>query len=165
MPAESGHDDFIIARSAKELDGSGLPDRATFTPAYHWACGIDDYDGGYELLVRCNDLASAAPLQRAIQTWLAAYEGNSAARIPRIFHTTLIVQDDGHRLEKRTLGVTLDELLKNGSTISSLLMMFEKSFDHRWLAKGLVFDGSTYDAKEVLEKLTLSELELLGTSC
>lgn len=160
MPNASGHEDFIIARSAKDLDGSGLPDRSTFTPAYHWACGIDDYDGGYDLLVRANDLASAAPLQRGIQEWLASYEGTSP-RVPRVFHTTMIVQDDGHRLEKRTLGVTLEELFKEGATKTSLVMTFEKSFDRRWLAKGLTFDV----AAEIHEKLTLNELELLGTHC
>lgn len=160
MPSESGHEDFIIARCARELDGSGVPDRAAFTPAYHWACAIDDYDGAYDLLVRAIDLSTAATLQRGIQTWLASYEGTSV-RLPRVFHTTLIVQDDGQRLEKRTLGVTLEELWAKGATKTSVLMMFEKSFDRRWLAKGLTFDVEN----EIHEKLTLSELELLGTSC
>ncbi|MES2965149.1 MAG: glutamate--tRNA ligase family protein [Bdellovibrionota bacterium] len=160
MPAESGHDDFIVSRSALELDGSGLPEPTTFTPAYHWACAIDDFDGGYALLVRSVDLSSAAALQRGIQTWLASYEG-AEPRLPKVFHTTLIVQDDGQRLEKRTLGVTLDELFEKGATPASIVMNFEKSFDRRWLAKGLTFDT----AGETNEKLTLSELELLGTSC
>ncbi len=127
MNDESGRDDFIIARSGHVLDASGVPDESTFVPAYHWACAIDDHDGGYDLLVRSADLAPAAPVQRAIQSWVGRLEGSSCE--PAVFHTSLVVQDDGHRLEKRTRGVTLEELGAKGIHAAKLTQIFEQSFD------------------------------------
>jgi glutamyl-tRNA synthetase len=122
MPREDGHDDFIIART------NSIAEIASFVPAYHWACAIDDFDGGYDLIVRSIDLAPALPLQRAIQTWLAGADGKPAHLI-RAFHTSLVTQDNGHRLEKRTLGVTLPELQLAGWDEIKLWRAFEKSFD------------------------------------
>lgn len=118
MDDESGRHDFIIART----DGDD------FTPAYHWACAIDDFDGGYDMIVRSADLAPALSLQRAIMSWLGA------SRFPRAFHTSLVTQDDGHRLEKRTQGVTLPELAMSSA---ELVAHFAKSFDNRLLSETL----------------------------
>lgn len=125
MPPESGHEDFIIARSSTPLR-EGLPVREGWAPAYHWACAIDDYDGGYDWLVRCVDLASAAALQRAIHFWICGIEEERPA--PRVFHTSLVVDETGHRLEKRTKGVTLMELLAAGWTADRLTERFRLSF-------------------------------------
>lgn len=114
----SGCDDFIVARTAS----------ASFAPAYHWACAIDDYDGGYDLLVRAADLSSATRLQRMVQAWLAEIDGQ-VPKFPAVFHTALVVQNDGHRLEKRTRGVTLEELLRGGVRVDEILFRFEASFD------------------------------------
>jgi glutamyl-tRNA synthetase len=123
MENDHGLEDFIIARSSAKLNSQGLPEEASYAPAYHWACAIDDYDGDFDLLVRSHDLKHAAPLQRAIQKWLGTVEGES--RVPAIFHTSLVVQNDGHRLEKRTPGVTLDDL---PLTPQEILRAFEESF-------------------------------------
>ena len=120
MPDISGQEDFVIARTP--LAQSTTLSEADFTPAYHWACAIDDFDGRYQLLVRAWDLESSARLQRAIQTWLGANDFSA------IFHTALVVQNDGHRLEKRTKGVTLPELNSNGLSSPDLIKLFEKSF-------------------------------------
>jgi glutamyl-tRNA synthetase len=120
----SGRSDVIVARSDSKLDGDGLPDKASFVPAYHWACGIDDRDGGYDLLVRAFDLAEAAQVQRAVGSWM---DGPGSA-MPAIFHTSLVVSNDGHRLEKRTEGVTLPELARLGIDASALLALFRRSF-------------------------------------
>ncbi len=127
MPLTSGGEDFIIARSGAQLDSSGLPSRESFVPAYHWACAIDDFDGAYELLVRSVDLQSAARLQRAIHDWMGDLEGHRET--PSVFHTSLIVDNSGHRLEKRTLGVRLEELLAAGTSTSELIASFARSFD------------------------------------
>lgn len=122
MPREDGRGDFIIART------NAVDDVDSFVPAYHWACAIDDFDGGYDLIVRSADLAPALPLQRAIQTWLAGAE-NKPAHLIRAFHTALVTRDNGHRLEKRTLGVTLPELTQAGWDEIKLWRAFERSFD------------------------------------
>jgi glutamyl-tRNA synthetase len=148
MPAESGVQDFIVARSGHALDTNGVPARATFTPSYHWACAIDDFDGHYDWIVRSNDLSHALPLQRAIQTWVATEEMVRFTPAPA-FHTSLVVQDDGKRLEKRTEGVTLPELISEGLTAKRILTLFEKSF------RVTEFNG---DSAETVTTLPLSTL-------
>ncbi|RYZ65772.1 MAG: hypothetical protein EOP05_20120, partial [Proteobacteria bacterium] len=130
MPREDGQDDVIIARTS--VGGEH------FVPAYHWACAIDDFDGAYDLLVRSSDLAHALVIQRGIQEWLMKSHGLTRD-FPRVFHTALITQNDGHRLEKRTAGVTLEELKLNGIDPAKLISVFEKSFDSGLLSAA--FDG------------------------
>ncbi|HVK60220.1 MAG TPA: hypothetical protein VM432_01670, partial [Bdellovibrionales bacterium] len=62
------------------------------------------------------------------QKWLAKTENRSFTP-PKAFHTSLVVQDDGHRLEKRTAGVTLPELDARGISASELVKIFERSFE------------------------------------
>ncbi len=152
MPHPSGHDDFIVARSNSNLDVNGIPDEASFVPSYHWACAIDDFDGGYDLLVRSVDLFPAAHLQRSIQRWLGGVDSNFEP--PAVFHTALVTQDDGHRLEKRTCGVTLPELEKRGFTAEKILQIFSASF-HTSLA---LSRGDLM--REQPEQLTLVDLGL-----
>ena len=149
MPREDGRDDFIIART------NGLDERSqdlsSFTPSYHWACAIDDFDGGYDLIVRSSDLAPALPLQRAIQDWVSRAE-DKPPYLMRAFHTALVTQDNGDRLEKRTLGVTLPELAHTGWGETKLRQAFEKSFDRSLLA------GAQDIAHERLAHLRLGNL-------
>ncbi|HUP58328.1 MAG TPA: glutamate--tRNA ligase family protein [Bdellovibrionota bacterium] len=153
----SGKDDFIVARTSSRLGSGGVPlQPETFAPSYHWACAVDDHDGGYSLLVRASDLASAAESQRAVQAWLAASEGRPF-RPPAIFHCSLVVRNDGHRLEKRTAGVTLPELEAAGIGPRELRAKFEAGFEvaahRRGLEPGRLFG-------EDKETLTLRELGL-----
>ncbi|MCM2277158.1 MAG: glutamate--tRNA ligase family protein [Oligoflexia bacterium] len=151
-----GARDFIVARSAarpgskRELEGP--PDRGSFAPAYHWACAIDDHDGGYALLVRAWDLAHAVPHQRAIHEWVCASTG-SGNPYPAVFHTSLLTSDSGGRLEKRTRGVTLPELEAAGLSPSEILERFERSFE---------LDAASYSPGkiwgEARETITLGEL-------
>lgn len=113
----SGRDDILIARTT--------PD---FIPAYNWACGIDDYDGGYKTLVRAWDLADVVDVQRAIGRLVAKLD-TKPEHSARIFHASLILDDTGHRLEKRTGGVKLGELVAAGWGPDRLNAAFEKSFD------------------------------------
>lgn len=123
MDDPSGKDDFIIARTSKELDSKGIPHEPSFTPSYHWACAIDDHDGNYDLLVRSSDLRESLAPQRAIQNWLGRKQS-----IP-VFHTALVTQNDGRRLEKRTAGVTLLELEEDGIHSQKLIQLFSRSFE------------------------------------
>jgi glutamyl/glutaminyl-tRNA synthetase len=152
MPNPSGRDDFIVARSGSKLSAGGLPDEGSFVPSYHWACAIDDFDGGYDLLVRSVDLFPVASLQRTIQQWISGCELKYEA--PAVFHTALVTQNDGHRLEKRTMGVTLPELEKCGFTANQLLQIFKKSFH-----SSLSFTSGSL-MREHTERLTLSDLGL-----
>jgi glutamyl-tRNA synthetase len=125
----SGRSDFIVGRSGPEIDSRGWPaDPSTYAPAYHWACSVDDLDGNYRLLVRAWDLAEVIPQQRAIMEWLAASESRET-RLPAVFHTRLVTRDDGHRLEKRTRGVTLPELEAAGLTAQKVIECFRRSWD------------------------------------
>ncbi len=143
-----GYDDFIIARTSPSGDH--------FVPSYHWACAIDDFDGGYDLLVRSIDLAPALISQRAIQTWLLKSE-NSARKLPAVFHASLVTQEDGHRLEKRTAGVTLEELHEGGITSKQLIEIFEASFD---FPEAIKLHELADISSERLPALTLKELGL-----
>ncbi len=156
MPAPDGRHDFIVARTTSLVSDAG------FVPAYHWACAIDDFDGHYDLIVRSVDLAPALPLQRAIQGWLSNLNAQPLSLIPT-FHTSLVTQDDGHRLEKRTIGVTLDELFSKRGSAASVVSAFEKSFDRSWLSFER-FDSSAV-ASEPRGTLKLSHLFPSTESC
>lgn len=116
----SGAQDFIVARTRPDIA------EETFVPAYHWACAIDDFDEGHRALVRAADLSTALPRQRRIIDLLGAFEG--ARPWPAAFHCALVTHDDGHRLEKRSRGVTLAELEDRGLGASLLIDIFERSF-------------------------------------
>lgn len=109
-----GRFDAIVARTN--------PDGSQFIPGYHWACAIDDADGDYRLLVRAWDLEAADFTQRQIREWIRPDIQTS------VFHTSLVINRDGGRLEKRTKGVTLDELTATGVTVQNLVSLFERSF-------------------------------------
>lgn len=140
--------DFIVGRtlSVESFD--------TFTPSYHWACAIDDWDGKYELLVRAADLKGSAEPQREVQRWLRQLEGTSRA-LPMIFHAALIVQNDGHRLEKRTQGVTLRELKSQGWTVPRILEKFESSFAPACFESRGEFETDCFEPSETI---TLAQL-------
>lgn len=149
---ESGRDDFVVARTAPALAPSGGPDHASFVPAYHWACAVDDYDGDHALLVRAWDLEEAAAQQRWIHARLAELEKN-AKPFPAIFHCCLVTSDDGSRLEKRTRGASLKETLDAGKDAAAVIAAFEASFNGDWdgFAAGKIFG-------ERRKTLTMGEL-------
>jgi len=127
-PDPSGAHDTLIARTASITDQGILPDPETFVPAYHFACAIDDFDGRFRALVRAIDLKTALRPQRTIQIWLAQVEGASEWRPPCVFHTALVTAEDGSRLEKRTLGITLPEILSRGWTPAEIVNRFAATF-------------------------------------
>lgn len=123
-----------------------------FEPAYHWACAIDDARNHpeHQILVRAWDLAQATPIQRKIQEH---WRGPSYIP-PAVFHTSLIVQNNGHRLEKRTQGITLPEWISSQNSITSLTQAFEASFSFpppHSLERGSV-------SGEKLQSLSLADL-------
>ncbi len=113
--SENGAYDSIVARSASDASG--------FMPGYHWACAVDDADGGYNVLVRAWDLAPADRVQRQIRKWVSKNGPE-----PIVFHTSLVINSDGTRLEKRTAGVTLAELSAEKISAKKLSEKFEASF-------------------------------------
>lgn len=145
--APDGSQDFLIARTTK-LE----PDYESFAPAYHWACAIDDWQGNYPILVRAWDLETSALPQQAVFRWLNQAKTETHP-YPAIFHTSLVTRNDGHRLEKRTRGVTLPELLEQGISIPQILARFQASFTERptGFSAGLIFG-------ERRKSISLSEL-------
>lgn len=144
----SGQHDAIVART----DAAGL----AFTPGYHWACAIDDADGNYRVLVRAWDLAPADVIQKEIRSWVAG--GSRDTEQPVVFHTSLVTRDDGGRLEKRTQGVTLDEVLARGFSSRELLDIFRKSFDALAAESAVRLRHSP--AGETAKSISLSQLGL-----
>lgn len=113
-PDPSGADDILVARTANLQ-----PEITDFIPSYQWACSIDDLLDGHRLLIRAWDLESSVLPQRLIQGWLIESskklspllpELSQPRLFPAVFHTALVTQSDGSRLEKRTPGVTLEDL-------------------------------------------------------
>lgn len=123
MRSDSGTEDFIAARTSFE------DAREAFAPSYHWACAIDDFDGDYRLIVRAIDLEAALGPQRAIQLWMNE-EAKRAIAYPAVFHTSLVTRDDGGRLEKRSRGVTLRELIDQGFQPAELVQKLTRSFSN-----------------------------------
>lgn len=146
----TGTRDFIVART-QGLDRGELPG-VDFVPAYLWACAIDDLESRHRLLVRCVDLAPVASQQREIQQWL-----EPGTPLPAIFHTALVVTNDGARLEKRTRGVTLPECSERGIGPAELEKRFRDSFDRASLPAALS-PGSVQG--EARPQITLAELGL-----
>ena len=148
MPGGGG-DDFIIARTLPPTErGSAAFEalRPSFVPAYHWACAIDDADGGYRLLVRAHDLAPVLPLQRAICRYVLGPD----APLPAVYHTALVTRDDGGRLEKRTKGVSLVELQTDGWTANGLIQDFDASLKTWPSAKDIVPDAVLGEAVKTI---------------
>lgn len=120
----NGARDFLVARTGPIREGVPLPEETSFTPSYNWACAIDDQEGRHSLLVRAWDLFHVASQQREIQRWLS--DGNVPS--PAIFHCALVTGESGERLEKRTRGVTLPELIQARISPQDLARAFEASF-------------------------------------
>ncbi len=124
---ESGLSDFIVARTKPIRSFSEQADESTFVPSYHWACAIDDHDAQFNWIVRAIDLKQALAPQMLIHQLLQGWELKKWS-YPNIFHTALVTQDDGKRLEKRTKGVTLRELMGKGIPAKKIIECFEKNF-------------------------------------
>lgn len=140
----SGSSDFIVARAC--ADGS------EFVPAYHWACALDDARAGYRALVRASDLIRASVPQRRIQSWWGGTP-------PPIMHTSLVTAADGHRLEKRTAGVTWEELQEAGWTHLNLIRAFQRSWSPQEpFAVAALVQGRDYSEPSSVISIT----ELLG---
>jgi glutamyl-tRNA synthetase len=142
------HNDFVIARTKSapnHLNKEG------FVPAYQWACAIDDIDGKYDLLVRASDLKDSAEQQRSVQKWVAP-----TVALPAIFHTSLVMNDDFTRLEKRNVRATLEEVVRAGHDVNSILERFDKSFEKRpeEYSNSKLFG-------EIKEQITMTELGLV----
>ncbi len=135
---ENFRQDFIVARTGGDRKSLARE----FTPGYQWACAIDDYDGDYDLLVRAWDLESATVQQRVIQRWL-----DPQWLPPGVFHCALVTDDSGHRLEKRSRGVTLAELTGQGISAERLVEIFRRSFKAIPVARGEVSGESARELR------------------
>lgn len=140
----SGAHDFVMGRT-RDLDAR------EFTPAYHWACAIDDHDEAHALIVRAWDLVSALEPQRRIHAWVRKTT-NSGHPFPSVFHTALVTQDDGSRLEKRTRGVTLAEWPGGAAKLHE---HFQRTWDPS-LARGFALEKDWGEPEHALRIRTLS---------
>lgn len=128
-PNPRGTEDFVIARGNPELVKAKV--RGDFTPSYHWACTIDDMDGDHQVIVRAVDLLHAAKIQRQIQELIVDLEPGRLRHFSVIFHTALVTDNHGHRLEKRTQGATLADLDTKGVSLAAIQRGLRNSFDGR----------------------------------
>lgn len=156
--ADPAHD-FIVARAAAPPGKAELASlRSSFAPAYHWACAIDDYIGAYRMLVRASDLASVLNYQRAVGEMLFEWSGKSVEH-PAVFHCSLVTREDGGRLEKRTPGASLQEVMAGGLSADDVVRILESSFDIEFFSEapnGSVSSGLVFGEK--LDTLSLSAL-------
>jgi glutamyl-tRNA synthetase len=134
--------DFLIAREEKNH----------WSPSYHWACAVDDVCDQEQWIVRAWDLASAVSAQKEIWNCVRSLGWAEKSSDPKIYHTSLVVQDSGQRLEKRTAGVTLDQLSANGVGVDLLRKRFIQSWDIS------MFDVTASVGGEVGHTLKLSNL-------
>lgn len=124
---ETGLNDVIVGRTQYMATAAASKDKCFggFIPGYNWACAVDDVYGKYKILVRAWDLEHVWAIQNEMRTWLE-YQHYGFKNYSYVFHTALVTQNDGHRLEKRTKGVTWDEMAKNGVSPKTLI---EATFD------------------------------------
>lgn len=142
----TGRHDAIVARSH--------PDGSAFSAGYHWACAIDDAEGNYRLLVRAWDLAPAERTQKEIRQW-------AGSKQTTVFHTALVTQDSGVRLEKRTRGVTLEDVEQKGVTAKALTVAFARGFKFEDFKLALTTFPQNEDEELGELRRTLSVTELL----
>lgn len=116
----TGKSDPIIARSNR--------DGTRFEPGYHLACAVDDALLGDILIVRAWDLDSAEAVQAEIRGFV-----NPTAKV-QVVHTALVCDETGQRLEKRSKGVTLAELIEASYSIDQIINEFQRSVDIATLA-------------------------------
>jgi len=122
----TGHHDPVVARTlAPEVKPP--KESSEFQISYNFACSIDDFDFGYELVVRAWDLEPVAEEQWHIHEWLAQLLKREAK--VRFFHTALITTDSGQRLSKRQKGITWKELENDGKNMLHVRSCFSKSID------------------------------------
>ena len=143
-----GVHDVIVARTGAAGE--------KFVPGYHWACAIDDADGDYKILVRAWDLMPVDRIQSEIRRWVKPLQES------KVFHTALVVRDDGGRLEKRTQGVTLSDALAKGFSTETLIANFKASFDLETALRQLRASPTASTASQALgetvHKIPVSEL-------
>lgn len=160
----SGRDDVLVAR------GTG-DDLSAFAPSYHWACAIDDHDGRYRAIVRAWDLAEPGAHQRRIQAWLSVRRAPASVAVgrevvetpsgaPVAYQASLVVQDDGRRLEKRTKGVTLAELAASGVSAADVVRAFAASFDELAAASTVATSAAGASVGEPAREIKLSSLRI-----
>ncbi|MBS1983310.1 MAG: hypothetical protein JST16_03985 [Bdellovibrionales bacterium] len=133
--AADGAQDFLVARTwptlaaawrAEAVDEAEA-DRYGFVPAYQWACALDDFLGDFRLLVRAWDLENVLRTQRELQALFARWTARPAS-LQAVFHTALVTRNNGQRLEKRTRGVTREDLSAAGLWPAALRARFAESF-------------------------------------
>jgi len=123
-----GKFDFLIAKTSFREDLSCSVDTGNFFPSYLFACAVDDYFSQCDLIIRAWDLENVIDQQRAVMRALDAMAPEvKPSAFPAVFHTALITDNTGHRLEKRTRGVTLKEILFK-IQLSELKKLFLTSF-------------------------------------
>jgi glutamyl-tRNA synthetase len=110
---EDGVAGLVTQNIAREV-GDFVLRRGDGVFAYQLAVVVDDLATEVSEVVRGMDLLGSTPRQ----IWLARSLGREP---PRYTHVPLVVAPDGTRLEKRTRGVTVDELRRGGIAASTVI--------------------------------------------
>ncbi len=109
VPMWQTWEDLALGPQGGPADAVGDPvlRRKDGAMAYHLAAVADDRDAGVTLVVRGEDLATATPVQRLLQTLIGA-------PAPRYLHHPLLTDAHGRRLAKRDHAATLAERRRSG---------------------------------------------------
>ena len=117
LPSWTEHDGRRLSARADEI-GDAIVARKDAPASYHLSCVVDDAASGVTMVVRGADLRASTPVQRLLQQLLGLPE-------PTYLHHPLVTHQDGARLAKRDLALTLAAMREAGvdgpSLVQSLL--------------------------------------------
>jgi glutamyl-Q tRNA(Asp) synthetase len=102
--------------------GDALIGRRDAPTSYHLACTLDDHLQGVTDVVRGADLEAATGLHRLLQALLDLHT-------PSYRHHRLVLDEQGRKLSKSHMDVTLRDLRAQGATPESLRACLAKLMD------------------------------------
>lgn len=139
---QTGCDDFIVGHGALRPDGvlEGCE------LSYHFACAFDDVRNRHDVIVRAWDLAPALLPQSQIWDLYTSVMQQPSYR-PRVYHTSLVVDREGRRLEKRSQGVRLDDLVGVGMSVAEIRELLAESLEACWDLVGETNKQIVFDSK------------------
>lgn len=118
-----GRDLFFVdeirgkTRACPEISGDVVLARKDAGVSYHLCSVYDDWKQGVSLVTRGEDLFDSTHIHRLLQ---ALFD----APVPTYRHHRLILDENGRRLAKRNLSVTIKSLRESGKTPADILVAF-----------------------------------------
>jgi glutamyl-Q tRNA(Asp) synthetase len=116
-----GHEGMVVAADPARW-GDAMVGRRDVPASYHIACAMDDHAQGVTDVVRGADLEAATSLHRILQELLDL-------RAPVYRHHRLVMDEQGRKLSKSRLAISLRELRAQGAKPESLRARLARMMD------------------------------------